>query len=221
MGEATPKCLLPIDGVPMLLLAVWPFHRRPEVCAVVLVVPRGSEGDVAGEVAKWRISKVASIIAGGERRQDSVYAGLKAVPDDITHILVHDGARPLLSERLLSRVITALKRHPAVSTAVPVMDTLHTVAGGRLKPGPNREGLVRAQTPQGFARGMLENALRRGKDADRVMTDEAALVREMTGVEAVMVPGEPGNVKMTLPDDLRLNERQLRRRAGIIKSAGG
>jgi 2-C-methyl-D-erythritol 4-phosphate cytidylyltransferase len=150
--------------------------------------------------ATWDGPSVSAAVSGGERRSDSVRAGLAAVPADAEVVVVHDAARPLASPRLYGAVIAAVRGGAAAAVpAVPVVDTVKRVEGGRVLETVARDDLVMIQTPQAFRADALRRAHEHGSDA----TDDAALV-EAAGGTVVVVPGDPANLKVTTPDDLRI-----------------
>jgi 2-C-methyl-D-erythritol 4-phosphate cytidylyltransferase/2-C-methyl-D-erythritol 2,4-cyclodiphosphate synthase len=116
-------------------------------------------------------------------------------------VLVHDGARPLASPALADAVAQAARLHGAAVPVVPVVDSLKRDKGATLGESVERDGLVRAQTPQGARRQLLLDAMAAARD--EAFTDEAALL-ESRGIAVAIVPGEPGNIKVTLPEDLEM-----------------
>jgi 2-C-methyl-D-erythritol 4-phosphate cytidylyltransferase/2-C-methyl-D-erythritol 2,4-cyclodiphosphate synthase len=140
-------------------------------------------------------------ITGGERRQDSVMEGLKALSDDVSIVLVHDAARPFATPDLTERVIAAARAHGAAVPVIPVPDTVKRLDGDRVDETVDRSGLGLAQTPQGFRRDIIELAYRELAGVD--VTDDAAAV-ERLGLPVAVVSGEPGNFKVTTPVDLQL-----------------
>jgi 2-C-methyl-D-erythritol 4-phosphate cytidylyltransferase/2-C-methyl-D-erythritol 2,4-cyclodiphosphate synthase len=141
-----------------------------------------------------------TVVAGGERRSDSVRAGLDAADADV--VLVHDGARPLASPGLVDSVAESAAAHGAAAPVLPVADSLKRAVDGRLI-GVDREGLLQAQTPQGARRELLLDAFAAVASTGRAFTDEVGLL-EANGVAVVPVPGEATNVKVTEPADLEL-----------------
>jgi 2-C-methyl-D-erythritol 4-phosphate cytidylyltransferase/2-C-methyl-D-erythritol 2,4-cyclodiphosphate synthase len=164
--------------------------------ARVIVVTRP---DRVAELAAQPWLSDATVVAGGERRSDSVRAGVNVANADV--VLVHDGARPLASPSLADVVARAAQEQGAAVPVVPVVDSLKRDAGGTLGPSVERDGVVRAQTPQGARRQLLLDAMAAAKD--EAFSDEAALL-ESQGVAIATVPGEPGNIKVTLPEDLAM-----------------
>jgi 2-C-methyl-D-erythritol 4-phosphate cytidylyltransferase len=148
----------------------------------------------------WDGPPVTAVVAGGERRSDSVRAGLAAVADEADVIVVHDAARPLASAALFRAVIDAVR--DGADGAVPALalaDTVKRVEGTRVVETVPRDSLAAVQTPQAFRAAVLRRAHAAGADA----TDDAALV-EAGGGRVVIVPGERANLKVTTPADLDL-----------------
>lgn len=212
LGRVTPKCMVKIDKVPLLLLSVWVFEQSDDIESIVLVVPPGYEQDIDLDVKQLRFQNVTSIIQGAERRQDSVLNGIQSLSRDIDRVIIHDGARPLLSLEVVNRFITALKEEQPVFVGVPINDTLHTNIEGYAHNAPDRIDLVVAQTPQGFDRSLLLEAFFIGEERQLTVTDEATLVRETMDVLARIVEGETMNVKITRPEDLELYNMPLKMR---------
>jgi 2-C-methyl-D-erythritol 4-phosphate cytidylyltransferase len=141
---------------------------------------------------------VAAAVPGGPSRSESVRAGLAAVPPEAEIIVVHDAARPLAPAALFQAVVDAVRAGAdAAVPALPVVDTLKQVDGGRVVATVDRDGLVAVQTPQAFRAA----ALRAAHAAGGVASDDAALV-EAAGGSVVVVPGDPSNLKLTTPEDL-------------------
>jgi 2-C-methyl-D-erythritol 4-phosphate cytidylyltransferase/2-C-methyl-D-erythritol 2,4-cyclodiphosphate synthase len=157
--------------------------------------------------AAWVADRV-EVIAGGQRRSDSVWAGVQRARAEV--VLVHDAARPLASPDLADRVARAARKHGAAVPVLAVADSLKRFANGRLA-SVEREGLVRTQTPQGARRELLLDAF--AAVGDQAFSDEAALL-ESRGIPVTSVPGETMNVKITEPADLEMVRQLVRGRAG-------
>jgi 2-C-methyl-D-erythritol 4-phosphate cytidylyltransferase len=207
LGGETPKQYLAIAGVPLLLRAIRPFVSHPDVAQVVVVLaPADAESppDFLGPL----LSDTLTVTAGGRERSDSVAAGLRALGPDCALVLVHDGARPFVERGVIDAVIAHARAGEAALAAVPVSDTIKEASGadptivGRTVP---REGLWRAQTPQGFPRTLLEEAYARAGGAASAATDDASLVEACGGVVR-LIPDSPRNMKVTTRDDLALAE---------------
>jgi 2-C-methyl-D-erythritol 4-phosphate cytidylyltransferase / 2-C-methyl-D-erythritol 2,4-cyclodiphosphate synthase len=182
-------------GRPLLAWSVDSMAQAESVARIVAVV----RPDRLDELARATWLGDATIVAGGERRSDSVRAGLEATRADV--VLVHDGARPLASSALADSVARAAAERGAAVPVMPVADSLKRVSGEWLEGSVNREALVRTQTPQGARRELLLAAF--DQAAGRAYTDEAALL-EAAGVPVATVPGEAANIKVTDRQDLEL-----------------
>jgi 2-C-methyl-D-erythritol 4-phosphate cytidylyltransferase len=210
LGLGAPKAFVPLAGRPLLLHALEALC----VCAELdLVVPVVAPDDLS-RLRTWqdalaRLPRLGAAVEGGRERQDSVRAGLRALPPEVGWVAVHDAARPFVSGEDVRRVIEAARATGAALLATPARDTIKRVRGGRVVETPPRAECWAAQTPQVFRRDWLEEGLAKA-DADGVMaTDDAALV-ERLGLAVRVVEGDPGNWKITLPADLTAAEARLR-----------
>ena len=201
------KILLPLAGRPMLA-HVLDAVEGAAVDAIVLVVGGHTRAAVEDLVVAGPWRKIGAIVPGGERRQDSVAAGVAAVPPAAEVVVIHDGARPLAPPALFDRCVAAAAAAGAAIAAVPVADTLKRVEGTRITSTVDRAGLWAAQTPQAFRRALLVDAIARCDDRS-VMTDEAGLC-EALGIPVEVVLGSPSNLKVTRPEDLPVAEALLR-----------
>ena len=208
-----PKAFVPLAGRCLLLRSLEALAAAAEVDLVVPVVARAEMPRLTGLESELRKSpKLGSAVAGGVERQDSVRGGLEAQPAEVTHVAVHDAARPLVRPGDVSRVVRAARSCGAALLAVPVRDTIKRVEAGRVVATPPRSECYAAQTPQVFRIDWLRDALAKA-DADGVRgTDDASLV-ERLGVAVEVVEGDPANLKITSAADLALAEVWLRRRS--------
>jgi 2-C-methyl-D-erythritol 4-phosphate cytidylyltransferase/2-C-methyl-D-erythritol 2,4-cyclodiphosphate synthase len=208
LGGAVPKQLLDLDGRSLLDRSVDAFRSHPLVGEVIVVLPP----EVASSPPEsLRAAPAVRVVAGGERRQDSVANAFLAVGDDVDIVLVHDAARPFVTAEVISRAIHAAARHGAAIVAHPATDTVKRVragAGGALEIVETlpRESIVLAQTPQAFRRDVLRDAVAMGR-AGVEATDEAALA-ERAGHTVFVVEGSAGNVKITTAEDLEAARRR-------------
>jgi 2-C-methyl-D-erythritol 4-phosphate cytidylyltransferase len=208
MGHELPKQYLPLAGQPMIAHALDTLCSSPEISTVFVVL---APDDKLFHTYDWSRfgDKLQPLFCGGERRSDSVLNGLIASelePDD--WVLVHDAARPCLTQAQLAKLIAEL-RDDAVGgiLAVPVADTLKRAdENGRIVRTEDRAGLWQAQTPQMFRSGLLAQALQQCKN----VTDEASAI-EALGLQPKLVLSEPTNFKVTYPQDMLLAELLLTR----------
>jgi 2-C-methyl-D-erythritol 4-phosphate cytidylyltransferase/2-C-methyl-D-erythritol 2,4-cyclodiphosphate synthase len=201
------KLAADLGGRPLLAWSLEAIAAAPLVERIVVVRPP----DQVGAPLPWRSPKLVATVAGGARRQDSVMAGVRALElgagrdqlDDASRVLlVHDGARPLVSSGLVEQVVRAAAAHGAAIPVVAVTETLKRIDGETVTATIDRSNAVAAQTPQGIRWDILRDAYRRVRpDLGAELTDEAALL-EAAGITVHVVPGERDNLKVTTPDDL-------------------
>lgn len=201
-GPHGRKQYVALEGVPVLLRALTAFERVAAVDEIVVVVP---EEDVAWVEAEWlaprRGRQRLVAVAGGASRQESVARGCAALSPSCRWIIVHDGARPLVTPAVIERVLEGARSTGAAVCGLPVTDTIKRVdEAGRVVETLPRESLRAIQTPQAFRRDILERAHAQ-EDLLAAVTDDAALV-ERLGVPVIVVEGDPANMKLTVPADL-------------------
>jgi len=207
-GRDGGKQLVAVAGRPVLQHTLAAFVACPAVDEVVVVVhPDRVEEYRAAAIAPLASPKVSAVVGGGSTRQESVAAGLAAVAPAAEVILVHDGARPLVTPELIGDVIAALENDSAIDGIVvghPSYDTLKLVdGGGSVTRTLDRAGVWAAQTPQAFRAGVLRHAYASAAASGYAGTDDASLV-EHDGGSVKMFPGPRDNIKVTVPEDLRV-----------------
>ncbi len=198
------KLAADVGGRPLLAWTLDAIAAVGEVERIVVVTSPERRSELAE--APWLPERVVEVVTGGARRQESVHAGFVALDrldvDDQGVVLVHDGARPLVTSALVSRVAAETARYGAAIPILPIAETLKRIDGELVGATVDRAGLGAAQTPQGVRRDLLRAAyLRFPPDGPETWTDEASLL-EALGIPVRVVPGDPGNLKVTVPDDL-------------------
>ncbi len=196
------KVLALLGGKPILAWAIDAFQRCTHIDQIVVVLSK--QNLKAGEqlVAEQGWSKVTDVCIGGRRRQDSVVAGLSRL-SHCHWVIIHDGARPLLTQDLICRGLTEVKETGAAAAAVPVTDTIKVAGDDRLvRQTPPRHNLWAVQTPQVFRFDIIAEAYRQAKQE---VTDDATLVEQL-GYRVKLYMGSYDNIKITTPDDLVLAE---------------
>ena len=200
-----PKQYAPLAGKPVLEWSLESFETHVQVAKIILVL----NSDVRKDEYMERYTKVTHVVTGGERRQDSVIAGFNQVdPSETDYVLIHDGVRPLVSHALIGRIVDATKESGAAIPVISVEDTVKLVEGDTILETLDRSKVRRVQTPQGFSYQVLETALNRARDDSFYGTDEASLV-ERIGKKVTVVPGDPKNIKITTPEDIKIAEAFL------------
>ncbi|MFD3698491.1 2-C-methyl-D-erythritol 4-phosphate cytidylyltransferase [Streptomyces sp. NPDC058646] len=220
LGPGAPKALRSLGGIPMLVHAVRAMARSRAVSLVVVVAPPAEAAEVRLLLDQHALPDRTEILVvpGGETRQASVRAGLDALPADVTSVLVHDAARPLVPVDTVDAVVEAVREGaPAVVPGMPLADTVKEVEPGRsgepepVVATPERARLRAVQTPQGFDLATLVRAHREVRPGGEGATDDAGMV-ERLGITVTVVPGHEEAFKVTRPLDLVLAEAVLARR---------
>ena len=195
-GGADLKQFRWVAGKPMLLHAVHAFQRRRDVALVVCVLPRSHAGDPPPWLFQADLDRLL-VSTGGRERGESVWSGLEDLPDEVSIAVIHDAARPLVTDATIDAVIAEARRGVGAVAAIPVVDTLkETDDDGVIVRTIDRSRLWRAQTPQAFPREMIERAYVVGRRAGIRATDDAGLV-ERLGLKVVVVRGSERAMKIT------------------------
>jgi 2-C-methyl-D-erythritol 4-phosphate cytidylyltransferase len=204
-GGGTPKQWRPLAGATVAAHTLRAFATHPGISKLVLVVhPDDLERDL------WPGVPGLEVVAGGATRSMSVLAGLRRLENSVEVVLIHDAARPCVTIETIDGVISALTNAPAAAPALPVVDALWTGANGHVTGTANREGLYRAQTPQGFHLSAILRAYEKNPDG---AADDVEIARR-AGLDVVIVPGDEDNLKITVPADFERAEAILKRRDG-------
>ncbi|UAJ73697.1 2-C-methyl-D-erythritol 4-phosphate cytidylyltransferase [Synechocystis sp. PCC 7339] len=217
MGSGQNKLLLNVLGQPLLS---WTMKAALASQSIEWIGILGQPYDFPAFealLAPLHSPKPVQLITGGETRQQSVFNGMQALPQQAKFVLIHDGARCLATPDLFDRCAEALHHSQGLIAAVPVKDTIKIVdSEGWITDTPDRQGLWGAQTPQGFDVTLLKACHEKGKQEGWEVTDDAALL-EKCGQPVKIVPGEDTNLKITTPVDLAIAEFILGQR--LAKSA--
>lgn len=220
MGSNGNKLFMELAGRPVLSRTLDAFERCGDVDGVVLVV---AEQDVdlceRGIVKAGGFGKVAAVVVGGEVRQESVRRGLEVLDPETELVVVHDGARPLVTPELISRVVAEARRWGAAVAAVPVKDTIKRSNGEFVACSLEREELWAVQTPQAFWRALVVDAHRVALRDGFMASDDAGLV-ERLGRKVRLVRASEENLKLTTPVDFLVAERILAQREGKAVAGG-
>lgn len=211
MGGETPKLFLDLAGKPVLVWTLEALQSASRIDGIVLVAsPSGIEYCRTEIVRRFGLRKVTDVVPGGADRQGSVRAGLEAVRGRADVVVVHDGARPLVSPALVDATVDRCDRTSGVIAAVPVRDTLKVSEEGRVSATLDRSRLWAAQTPQTFPFDLLFEAHLRAEAEGFRGTDEASLVERLGG-KVLLLEGSYDNLKVTTPEDLGVGEAILSR----------
>lgn len=202
------KQLLQLGGKPVAAWSLEVFARSPVVTQVVIACEPDERDQFEALSQRITPNKVRAIVPGGVRRQDSVFAALRAITHPVELVVVHDGARPFLTGDLLRSVIEKAREFGGAIAAVPVKDTIKQAgeSGAILKTIP-RDRVWAAQTPQAFAFDVLFRAHEDAEEAGFLATDDAELVERLGSVSIAIVESSYQNLKITTQEDLVVAER--------------
>ncbi len=204
------KTVAPLGGVPLILCTVRALASAASVTEIV-VVTREDLIPTVSELCKEE-PKVAAVIAGGSDRTGSVLNGLQAARGEL--VAIHDGARPFVTEEIIEGTIAAAREYGAAAPAIPVKDTIKIAEDRQILETPDRSRLFAVQTPQVFARAVIEKALRQAVDRGIPLTDDCSAA-EAAGLTVVLTEGSDENIKITTPVDLLFGEAILQRRSDL------
>ncbi len=216
-GADMPKQFLPVAGKMIIEHTIDAFERHPLIDEIAIVSRADYMDEMKEMVKKDGYRKVTHILQGGKERYHSSLAALKAYTDDDDNLLIHDGVRPLVSERIITDCVNALADYEAVDVAVPATDTIIEMnEDGSIARIPQRRLLRNAQTPQCFRRRVIAKAFDLAlQDPDFFPTDDCSIVlRYMPEVAIKVVDGEPTNIKVTYKSDIEMMERIITERQG-------
>jgi 2-C-methyl-D-erythritol 4-phosphate cytidylyltransferase len=213
MGIDRKKPYLLLNQRPLLYYSITALDSIPSIAQIIVAVAPGDERFCQQQVLeKFHFNKSIQIIPGGSSRQESVRRLLERVPDDTQLVLIHDGARPLITPELLEQAIAETRVWKATVLAVPVKDTIKSANDTlQIEKTISRERLWAIQTPQTFERSVIQEAHQRASQEGFIGTDDAALVERM-GVQVKIVMGSYDNIKITTPEDLSVAEAFLKNR---------
>lgn len=210
MGANGDKAFLDLGPRPLFAYSFNAFEACADVGAVVFVVRGGRETSAREICGAMGFSKLAAVVAGGGRRQDSVRAGLAALPGDADIVVIHDAARPLVTPGLISATIRSAREAGSGVAAAKVVDTIKLAGPGNFAESTvDRARLWAVATPQAFQTELLRRAYDAVAAAGAEVTDDAGAL-EFIGEKARLVEWRKPNLKVTVPEDLAVAEALLR-----------
>lgn len=210
MNAGMNKQYLMLKDKPILAHSIEIFQKCDLIDEIIVVLNKDEEESCKKNIiGKYGYSKVKELVHGGAERQYSVYNGLMRVSSSCDIVLVHDGARPLITGAAIERCIEGVRNFGAVSCGVPIKETIKVIDENRnVKVTPRRDSIWITQTPQGFKYDILLKAHQNALEEGVTCTDDAILVEQL-GINVRMVEGDYENIKITTPDDLIIAESIL------------
>ena len=210
------KLLINLEGKPAIVRTLETFCASPRISKIILVTLKEKFIILEKLMKKFFTNKVIEIVEGGKRRQDSVYNGILRA--NTRYVMIHDGARPLLTKKLLQRLMAEVKGEIGCVPVIPVSDTIKIVdKDGFIIRTPSREDLFQVQTPQIFLRELFIEAYQQVLKRGIIVTDESS-VMEQSNYKIKTIPGSPDNIKLTTPEDVDIARIFLRKRERVLNA---
>lgn len=214
-GKEGGKQLVEIGGKPILTWSVEAFDAVGDIGLIVIVCPAERQGEYLSKaVDPFSFATPIVVAAAGSTRQESAFSGLELVPEEFEYVVMHDGARPLISADLIAHAIATLKGNIDADGAVvahPAIDTLKVVENGVIVGTPDRSVFWNAQTPQVFRAGIYRRAHASALSDGFVGTDDSSLIERLGG-RVLVVEGKRDNIKLTVPEDYLMLVAAVRER---------
>ena len=206
--QGISKMFEPLLGVPVVVHTLRAFEKSQLISNIILVTKSEDILRLQLLVDEYGISKVTDIVEGGNNRQESVKNGLSVIDKSAQSVLIHDGARPLVSQRVIEGVVGALKENKCVVCAVKAKDTIKEIGDdGFVVKTLNRDRLISVQTPQGVRISDYAEAL---SNADTASFTDDASIMESIGIKTFVTEGDYKNIKITTREDLKVAEEYIR-----------
>lgn len=214
-GKEGGKQLVEIGGKPILTWSVEAFDAVGDIGLIVIVCPAERQGEYLSKaVDPFSFATPIVVAAADSTRQESAFSGLELVPEEFEYVVMHDGARPLISADLIAHTIATLKGNIDADGAVvahPAIDTLKVVENGVIVGTPDRSVFWNAQTPQVFRAGIYRRAHASALSDGFVGTDDSSLIERLGG-RVLVVEGKRDNIKLTVPEDYLMLVAAVRER---------
>lgn len=210
MNMGINKQFIKLEGKEIIAYTIEKFYNNSNIEDIVVVVKEDESEFLKKEILDKYNFKNVKIAYGGKERQDSVYNGLKLLDEKCDVVLIHDGARPFVSDKIIDKSIEEAKEHKAIVVGVPVKDTIKVIDNDKnIVDTPNRSVLWAVQTPQTFDYNILIDAYKDAFKNKFYGTDDAMLV-ERIGYKVKMLEGSYNNIKITTQEDLNIGSQILR-----------
>lgn len=202
MGGLDKQQLVLMDGAPVVARSVQQFQDSPRISEIVVVCREDEVANYYHILRDFGLDKVASVVAGGPQRQDSVFNGIAACSKDAEFYAIHDGARPLITPEQIENCISDAMEYGAAAVGIPVKDTIKVESrDGFVQSTPDRSSLKAIQTPQIFESKLYRRAMSKASAEKRSYTDDCQLV-EHAGGKVFITEGSYENIKITTPEDI-------------------
>ncbi|MCT4542529.1 MAG: 2-C-methyl-D-erythritol 4-phosphate cytidylyltransferase [Vallitalea sp.] len=203
MNKKKLKQYIELNNKPILVYTLQAFEKCNNIDNIILVVGEKEVDYCIKEIVeKYKFRKIIYVIKGGNERQNSVYEGLRHVPDSTDIVLIHDGARPFINEKHIKETIGCAYKNGACVLGVPVKDTIKVINDNIIVDTPKRDSLWSIQTPQTFKRELIKSSYEKAIKDKYVATDDSMIVEKYSDINVKIVEGSYANMKITTNEDL-------------------
>lgn len=203
------KLMFEIDGVPVIARTIDKFNSNDNIDEIVISARINDVETIREIVSTYNFSKVKAVVDGGDTRAESIKNSVFASNDKTDYFAIHDGARPLITSKVIDETINSALQFRAAVAGVRVKDTIKVVNNGFISDTPERSTLWAVHTPQVFEKNLYLDAIKNAENCKCEITDDSMLV-EMLGVKVFMINDEYSNIKITTPDDLSIVEQYIK-----------
>ncbi len=199
--NGTDKIFMPLGERELVSYSIEAFQQSELIDDIVIVCAAENIGRMQALCIRYGYSKIKCCVEGGGTRAESSYNGVKAAGRGYDIILIHDGARPFVTQEMIKNAVLSAEKYGASAPAVPVTSTIKRVKDGFVVDTPDRNGLYEIQTPQGFKSAIIKAALKNVSDKGLTITDDC-MAAEIIGVKPHIFEGSRNNMKITVPEDV-------------------
>ncbi len=210
MGAGVNKLFLKIADIPVIVHTLKALQNCKEIAEIIISAKEDEIIKISEMVSGYSLTKVKTIVKGGKTRGESVMSASREVSEDTEIVMIHDGARPLVSDKILKETIKSAKENGAAACGVKTKCTLKSVDDGFITGTVDREKTVEIQTPQVFKKELFDAMYSQSIDVINSATDDCILA-EMSGVKIAITEGSYKNIKITTPEDIEIAELLLGR----------
>lgn len=205
-GSEIPKQFIKIAGKTILEHTIEIFEKAQQIDETLLVITPEYRYVAENILLKNKYKKVTKLLNGGETRKDSSYIGINSIEEDEANVVIHDCARPFLTQKIITDCVKALEKYDAIDVAIPATDTVIEVENNIISNIPERSKLMRGQTPQCFKLSLIKKAHELSKN-DKNFTDDCGLIVKYNLAKVFVVEGDVENIKVTYPSDIFMADR--------------
>lgn len=213
-GNDLPKQFVKIAGKTILEHTIEIFENSDKIDEIILVITPEYRNLAQNILLKNNYKKITKLLNGGQIRKESSYIGISSIEDDEANVIIHDCARPFLTQQIIDNCLKALEKYSAIDVAIPSCDTIIEVKDNIITNIPKRANLMRGQTPQCFKLSLIKKAHELSKN-DTDFTDDCGLIVKYNLAEVFVVEGDVENIKVTYPSDIFLADRLFQIRSNL------